>query len=90
MNEIVELRVDGHSIICHIELNDSTHLAYIPAWAHPWDVDMLFEYTDDISLVNHLLQMYGGTHHMATDYVGLMRRNLSMRYFYRVPRPSHV
>lgn len=90
MNEVVELRVDGYTLISLIEVNEKLKEVYIPSHAHPWGVDMMFSYKDLNFLVDKLLYLYGGSRHTVNDYVALMRPNLTNLYFYRVPSYSHV
>lgn len=89
-DEVVELRVDGYTLISHIEVNEKLKCVYIPTFAHPWGVDMMFGYKDLDFLVDKLLSLYGGNRHMVNDYVSLKRPNLTNLYFHRVPSYSHV
>ena len=81
-----ELRVDGYTRIDHIEIDDGT--VFIPAYANPLWVDMLFEMrdADDFAwLVNTLMKLAGITYFDVNDYVSLMRPNLSDVYMWRRP-----
>ena len=84
---ICELRVDGYSLIPEVEIADDGTV-FIPSWASPFMVDMLFEMRRDddwVWLVQTLLSLLGKTMCDVKDYVGLMHHDLSMLYFHRRP-----
>lgn len=84
MAEVVELRADGYTVIDRIEVMEGLKQAHIPAWAHPWGVDMTISYERLEDLVVNLLRLCGLSHHSIFDYVALMRRNLTNLYMHRV------
>ena len=80
-----EFRADGHDLIEHVEVDEST--AYIPAWASPFRCEMLFEFRDLENLVDTLLRMCGKCLNEFQFYVGLMRGNLTMPIVYHRDGP---
>lgn len=86
----VELRVDGRTLISHIGVYEDLKSVYIPASSHPWGVAMTFAYKDLAFLVDKLLVLYGGSHHMVKDYVALVCPDKTNLYLRRAPSYSQV
>ena len=76
-----EFRADGHNLIDHIELDGS--VCYIPSYASPFRVEMLFEYRDHEDLMDTLLRMCNKTLADFNNYVCVMGKYLTHLCTYR-------